>query len=32
MKWLTKHLDEFLFDLIDLVDLFRVPVGCGTKY
>ena len=31
-KRLTKHGDEFLLDFIDLAGLFRVPIGCGTKY
>ena len=29
---LTKHGDEFSLYFIDLASLFRVPVGCGTKY
>ena len=31
MKRLTKHLDEFMFDLIDLADLLGVPIGCRAK-
>ena len=32
MGCLTKHGDEFLLDTIDLVCLFRLPTGRGTKY
>ena len=32
MKCLTKHGDESLLDFIDFASLFRVPIGCGTKY